>query len=865
MPSTFTFPLTPPETNTEVKNPSVSLHDHLAGLDYRPERHPTTSGNTESPGTRFRRVSSIAYHNSSGLRETRGPNHGHPKSFIVVIPPAMITRERGHLGHTLSTGPDHRLSQGILMPLFPTLYGQLTAIAREFNFPSTAGLCLYFQYTENGITTTPRILDESWQSFWGYLSDGPTPSSERRPPIAGRVEFDIDFQHARWYATWITSRQRELRDQSVHHIPSSSQSLVHYPGESRTTVADFRILQDYAAEKTPPQQPIAPITRHIPKKLSLVERFDVLSARSDLKATRSDLSPPDELPITSRVLSPIFQQEEPKSAMHDLHTRVKSWRASALPSPRPLPKTGHTSLEPENSPNNISIPGSSTPSPTELKLEDYSWSITSAGPDCCASEISSLSSRVPSVHITGRLEGSVALTPSTCTSFGPSDDTASSLLLSFHLPSPDLGHRMREDATPSTSSNMTSWGPLSPSSPLHEAHSPNPSLDLGERSLFSRPATPSTGTSWGPSSPSQSIAPSSVFGPSSVHLGDRGEFSRPISPVTATSWGVPSYPPSPVTPYRIHTPDAGHRGFEDAEDYVNFTSKISPWRHVWPYQRNEIHGYPHFSLYPVANASTRAFVSQNATAYPNFELYPAVYPYHLDEIYPVMSLGVYDSEGSQRADQSQVLQCPEGLQLTEYSTFNSENLCDPVVRYPTFHLYPPVYPYFDLYSGLGGLNECEAVAEVKPGLPPSILHETAHYPVFDLYPTVYPNLNLYPAVLEKNLISGSVGGEPSYYPGFNLYPALYPHFELYSAVYSHHDSCQVTSTLKETEVDPTSSPPKNLAFISCRYPDPYPPQRGSEPQKNADSVPRLAGSGEYPVLDIYPAVSHFTSDSFRNG
>jgi len=139
---------------------------------------------------------------------------------------------------------------------------------------------------------------------------------------------------------------------------------------------------------------------------------------------------------------PAFSPHSSNKKNPNLHTRVKSWRASVLPSPPPLPKTGQTSLELENLPNNISIPASSTPSRTELKLEDYSWSITSAGPDYCVSEISGLSGRVPSVHITGRLEGSVALTPSTCTSFGPSDDTPSSLLLSFHLPCPDLGHRM---------------------------------------------------------------------------------------------------------------------------------------------------------------------------------------------------------------------------------------------------------------------------------------------------------------------------------------------------------------------------------------------------------------------------------------
>ena len=45
---------------------------------------------------------------------------------------------------------------------------------------------------------------------------------------------------------------------------------------------------------------------------------------------------------------------------------------------------------------------------------------------------------------------------------------------------------------------------------------------------------------------------------------------------------------------------------------------------------------------------------------------------------------------------------------------------------------PPVYPYFDLYPGLSGLNECEAVAEFKTGLPPSSRHETANYSVSDL-------------------------------------------------------------------------------------------------------------------------------------
>jgi hypothetical protein len=37
------------------------------------------------------------------------------------LPPPSLPHDHGHLGHTLSTGPRHRLSQGLLMPLFPTV------------------------------------------------------------------------------------------------------------------------------------------------------------------------------------------------------------------------------------------------------------------------------------------------------------------------------------------------------------------------------------------------------------------------------------------------------------------------------------------------------------------------------------------------------------------------------------------------------------------------------------------------------------------------------------------------------------------------------------------------------------------------
>lgn len=69
-----------------------------------------------------RRVSTLSYHNT-GIRESRERTAPRPQSkwLVVVTPPAAITQEHGQLGQTLSSGPPGRLSQGILLPLFPTV------------------------------------------------------------------------------------------------------------------------------------------------------------------------------------------------------------------------------------------------------------------------------------------------------------------------------------------------------------------------------------------------------------------------------------------------------------------------------------------------------------------------------------------------------------------------------------------------------------------------------------------------------------------------------------------------------------------------------------------------------------------------
>jgi hypothetical protein len=114
---------TPPETdtdylagghhNTDQNTSSV----HVADLDMNP--HPFM-------GTPSRRVSTLAYH-SSPLRDPRERvGIRHPRWLVVVIPPTSLVEEHGPLGHTLTSGPSQRLSQGILMPLLPTVSWKLS-------------------------------------------------------------------------------------------------------------------------------------------------------------------------------------------------------------------------------------------------------------------------------------------------------------------------------------------------------------------------------------------------------------------------------------------------------------------------------------------------------------------------------------------------------------------------------------------------------------------------------------------------------------------------------------------------------------------------------------------------------------------
>lgn len=123
-PSPFEFPrapLSPPETYSDTivpppQMPIPSTHT-LAGQDFgMPEAGPSTSF-LDTP-SRVKRPSSIPYHHNSNSRESKDRVvQRNTRTLILVIPPSTLIQDNGRL----SSGPYHRLSQGVVMPLFPSV------------------------------------------------------------------------------------------------------------------------------------------------------------------------------------------------------------------------------------------------------------------------------------------------------------------------------------------------------------------------------------------------------------------------------------------------------------------------------------------------------------------------------------------------------------------------------------------------------------------------------------------------------------------------------------------------------------------------------------------------------------------------
>lgn len=795
------LPLSPPETDQEslpVQLPPASL---VAGAELEQLGHPALSF-PERSKFQSRRTSSLSYQNS-GVRDNRDRTPSRAsKSLIVVLPPPDFPVDHGQLGTVLSMGPHHRLSQGMLMPLFPTMYGQLTAIAREFNFPSTVGLCLYYHTTENGITMTPRISDDAWQYLWAHLIE--SRNGTQQLPIGGRVEFDIDLNKARWFDAWLTGT---LRDDTIIAAPQSHASILHLHGDSKTTFAEEHIANEDRWENQTTQSNSRPTAiRHAPKKLSLVDRLDSIALQDSYKASQA-ISPP--LNHVAHQLSPVPQSAVPQRSKAELHRRVNSWRASALLDPasmtesyQPIPDValGAAVIETtDDYPLEVEV---AVQEP--LNLADFAWSVTSAGPLSPPLYSPSSSCRLPSVHLDRRMQESVLLTPITATSWGPPDDDLLSDVSSIdRLPSPDIGRRILESA-PLTPATATSWGPADDWWSDVSSIDCLPSPDIAHRMLEGALASPTSGAPWhkirNASPARESYSPWAGMSASS------SSWFNVTTVVTLPS----------TTPYN---PWAG-----------------MPWVQVWPWSELDSAesgvSYSPWAIVPAIRAwpwfDIRA--SQNEG---DLELQRSTSSNPWVGM-PWFNVGPWHEVGGAQPSNSMV------ISLSQQGGLKSE--------YPSLDIYPASYPYFNIYP---------ACAEVNSG-PSSV----RGYPILEIYPAVYPHFNLYPSIacsaiapLEKTAAfqpqkSVIVELAPAY-PLFNLYPPLYP--------YNLNSIYPAPAVESSSSVVLPSSYPWLIIYHSV-YPhvNPY-PQASAEvirPRKAKDEIAQPVEVKlwpQYPVLDIYPA------------
>lgn len=348
----------------------------------------------------------------------------------------------------------------------------------------------------------PRVTDDVWPLLWSQHFSSESPPLPGGIPIGGRIEFDLDLSVARWYNAWARSygqipvglggRDPHLAHRGMADGFDNSESL-HAP---RSEVAGL-------------SQPARP--KHI-RQLSLLDRrpsartvpFPISTTRRDTSSTRQEV-PTDAVSVSQTII------RDPRD---EVESMVNKWRANTP-----------TMVSGARAPN--TFVASPEPSPRDLlDLDEFAWSISSAGPlSYDPYEEPLLPSAVQSMHIADRAAGSVILTPTTATSYGPPrsgfSHEGSLVSNASRYPSPDIAARMIFEA-PLTPSTATSWGPPSDDGfDYYQMHDQSryPSPDIALRMLEDSPPTPSTATTWGP--PDDEFDYASLNDINVVNRGDR--------------------------------------------------------------------------------------------------------------------------------------------------------------------------------------------------------------------------------------------------------------------------------------------------------------------------------------------------------
>jgi hypothetical protein len=126
--------VTPPYTNDLGFSANASNNYNLFGSphDYSFSGLPSSAAIAETP-TRMqsRTTTSVLGYNQSGREHSR---HRVSRWLVLVLPPAFVSQSQRVFGTALSSGPSSRLSQGLLMPLYPTVNQSVLRISENSMF-----------------------------------------------------------------------------------------------------------------------------------------------------------------------------------------------------------------------------------------------------------------------------------------------------------------------------------------------------------------------------------------------------------------------------------------------------------------------------------------------------------------------------------------------------------------------------------------------------------------------------------------------------------------------------------------------------------------------------------------------------------
>ncbi|SNX86155.1 uncharacterized protein MEPE_04864 [Melanopsichium pennsylvanicum] len=218
------------------------------------------------------------------INALRSPYPPSPSYFVTIVPPHDYP-----ISPNVSQYERDRFQRGSLLPLYPTLGGQLWAISREFSLPSLGGLMLYLADDGQG-NRGPRIGDAAWQALWSrYFADDDATSTSYKLPLA-----------------FPSSRRSSIVPADSFADPSASSSA-HVADLSRSTQAEAsssRPSIPYVSSRPSPRfEALAFSRRDASDDWSPSARSAAWSAHASSSAARLPIPPPPfpTLPILARI------------------------------------------------------------------------------------------------------------------------------------------------------------------------------------------------------------------------------------------------------------------------------------------------------------------------------------------------------------------------------------------------------------------------------------------------------------------------------------------------------------------------------------------------------------------------------------